>query len=313
MIINLVTGGTGFLGSHLIDHLIKKNQQVICIDNNSTGNIKNLKKWEDNERLKIIDHDIIDPIFIDVDRIWHFACPASPSTYKLDPINTAKTSFLGTLNMLELAEKLKVKIFHASTSEVYGNPKEHPQGESYWGFVNPIGERACYNESKRMAESLCLDFKRKFNTDVCIARIFNTYGPKMDPNDGRVISNFIVQALKSNPLTVYGSGKQTRSFCFVKDLISGIIKLMESNYYYPINLGNPQEIEINQLAKMIKDKINPELEILYEYLPLENDAPNRRMPDIKLAKEILNWEPNISIRDGLSRTIDWFKKNIDYE
>ena len=227
MIINLVTGGTGFLGSHLIDHLIKKNQQVICIDNNLTGNIKNLKKWENNDRLKIIDHDIIDPIFIDADRIWHFACPASPSTYKLDPINTAKTSFLGTLNMLELAEKLKIKIFHASTSEVYGNPKEHPQDESYWGFVNPIGERACYNESKRMAESLCLDFKRKFNTDVCIARIFNTYGPKMDPNDGRVISNFIIQALKSKPLTVYGSGKQTRSFCFVKDLISGICKLME--------------------------------------------------------------------------------------
>lgn len=313
MIINLVTGGTGFLGSHLIDHLIKKNQKVICLDNNISGNIENLKRWEGDKRLKIIEHDIVEPIFINADRIWHLACPASPTIYKLDPIKTAKTSFLGTLNMLELAEKLKIKIFHASTSEIYGNPREHPQEESYWGSVNPIGIRACYNESKRISETLCFDFKRKFNTDIRIARIFNTYGPKMDQNDGRVISNFIVQGLKSKPLTVYGNGNQTRSFCYVKDLILGINKLMESSYFAPINLGNPEEMTINQIAKMIKDMINPELEIIYEPLPQPNDDPERRMPDIKLAKKILNWQPSISINNGLYETIDWFRKNIDFK
>ncbi len=313
MTINLVTGGTGFLGSNLIEHLINKNQKVICLDNNITGNIKNLRKWKNDKRLEIIEHDIVDPIFINADRIWHLACPASPKIYKLNPIKTAKTSFLGTLNMLELAEKLKIKIFHASTSEIYGNPREHPQKESYWGYVNPIGIRACYNESKRISETLCFDFKRMFNTNIRIARIFNTYGPKMDQNDGRVISNFIVQALKSKPLKVYGNGNQTRSFCYVKDLIIGINKLMESNYYAPINFGNPEELTINQIAQMIRDMINPELEVLYEPLPLENDEPERRMPDIKLAKKILDWKPTISIKDGLSKTINWFRKNIDFE
>ena len=313
MTINLVTGGTGFLGSHLIDHLIKKNQKVICLDNNTSGNIENLKKWKRDKRLKIIEHDIVEPIFINADRIWHLACPASPTIYKLDPIKTAKTSFLGTLNMLELAEKLKIKIFHASTSEIYGNPREHPQEESYWGSVNPIGIRACYNESKRISETLCFDFKRKFNTEIRIARIFNTYGPKMDQNDGRVISNFIVQALKSKPLTVYGNGNQTRSFCYVKDLILGINELMESSYLGPINLGNPEEMTINQIATIIKDMINPELEIVYEPLPESNDDPERRMPDIELAKKILNWQPSVSINNGLVETIDWFRKNIDFE
>ena len=302
---NLVTGGAGFLGSHLIDKLMNSGQEVVCIDNFYTGRKSNLNKWLGNPKFEIIRHDITEPILVEVDRIWHLACPASPIQYQSNPIKTAKTSFLGTYNMLGLARRTRARIFLASTSEIYGDPEVHPQPESYRGNVNTIGTRSCYDEGKRIAETLCFDYQRMHSTEIRVGRIFNTFGPRMLKDDGRVISNFIVQALQGNPLTIYGDGNQTRSFCYVSDLIEGIYKFMNSDFSGPINLGNPEEFTIIELAKKIIEKINPSLEIEYKNLP--EDDPKRRRPDIRLAKEVIAWEPKISLSEGLDKTIEFFK------
>ena len=302
---NLVTGGAGFLGSHLIDKLIESGQEVVCIDNFYTGRKSNLNQWVGNPKFEIIRHDITEPILVEVDRIWHLACPASPIQYQSNPIKTAKTSFLGTYNMLGLARRTRARIFLASTSEIYGDPEVHPQPESYRGNVNTTGTRSCYDEGKRIAETLCFDYQRMHSTEIRVGRIFNTFGPRMLKDDGRVISNFIVQALKGNPLTIYGDGNQTRSFCYVADLIEGIYEFMNSEFSGPINLGNPDEFTIIDLAKKVIEKTNPSLEIEYKELP--EDDPKRRRPDIKLAKEIINWEPKITLSEGLDKTIEYFK------
>ena len=306
--INLVTGGTGFLGSHLIDKLMTNGEFVFCLDNNFTGRDKNIKKWLKNDNFELIRHDVVNPISLEVDKIWHLACPASPKFYQSDPIKTAKTSFLGTLNMLGLAKKNQAKILLASTSEVYGDPEISPQHESYKGAVNPIGIRACYDEGKRISETLCFDYLRTHNLDIKIIRIFNTYGPRMRAEDGRVISNFIVQALKNEELTIYGDGSQTRSFCYVDDLIDGMYKLMNSNQNGPINIGNPNEFTIKEVAEIIINKINPSLNISYKSLP--PDDPLIRKPDINLAYQKLKWKPEIELNNGLDRTISWFKDEI---
>tara|TARA_B100000579_G_scaffold431026_1_gene445419 strand:+ start:688 stop:1632 length:945 start_codon:yes stop_codon:yes gene_type:complete len=305
---NLVTGGAGFLGSHLVDNLLENGEEVVCLDNYSTGNKANIEKWIGHKRFEMIRHDITLPIQLEIDQIWHLACPASPVHYQSNPIKTAKTIFLGTFNMLGLARRLKAKILLASTSEVYGDSLVHPQSEDYWGNVNPIGIRSCYDEGKRLAEALCVDYERMHNVDIRIMRIFNTYGPRMLPNDGRVISNFVVQALQGEPLTVYGDGKQTRSFCFVDDLINGMMLLMNSSHTGPINIGNPDEFSILKIAEIIRSKINPKLEILHR--PLPSDDPSRRKPNILLAKKYLNWEPNISFNDGIDKTIDYFIRKL---
>ncbi len=305
---NLVTGGAGFLGSHLVDTLLDNGEEVICIDNYSTGNKANIEKWIGNKRFEVIRHDITLPIQLEIDNIWHLACPASPVHYQANPIKTAKTTFLGTFNMLGLARRVKAKLLLASTSEVYGDALVHPQSEDYWGNVNPIGIRSCYDEGKRLAEALCVDYERMHNVDIRIMRIFNTYGPRMLPNDGRVISNFIVQALKGESLTVYGEGKQTRSFCFVDDLIKGMISLMNFNYTGPVNIGNPDEYSILNIAEIIRAKINPSLEIIHQPLPL--DDPYQRKPNISLAKDYLNWEPHICFNDGIDKTIEYFIKKL---
>ena len=305
---NLVTGGAGFLGSHLVDTLLDNGEEVICIDNYSTGNKANIDKWIGNKRFEVIRHDITLPIQLEIDNIWHLACPASPVHYQANPIKTAKTTFLGTFNMLGLARRVKAKFLLASTSEVYGDALVHPQSEDYWGNVNPIGIRSCYDEGKRLAEALCVDYERMHNVDIRIMRIFNTYGPRMLPNDGRVISNFIVQALKGESLTVYGEGKQTRSFCFVDDLIKGMISLMNFNYTGPVNIGNPDEYSILNIAEIIRAKINPSLEIIHQPLPL--DDPYQRKPNISLAKDYLNWEPHICFNDGIDKTIEYFIKKL---
>ena len=306
--INLVTGGTGFLGSHLTNYLLDAGEQVISIDNNFTGSKNNIKNFLKNSNFEFIRHDVTQPIFLEVDKIWHLACPASPIHYQSNPIKTTKTSFLGTLNMLGIAKRVGARILLASTSEVYGDPKEHPQKESYNGSVNPIGIRSCYDEGKRVAETLCFDYKRIHEIDIRVMRIFNTYGPKMNLNDGRVVSNFIVQALKGKNLTIYGDGTQTRSFCYVDDLISGMVSLMNGNHSGPINIGNPNEYKIKELAELIIQKINPKLEI--SYLPLPQDDPLQRKPDISLARKELLWEPKINIKEGLEKTIPWFKEEI---
>ena len=302
---NLVTGGAGFLGSHLIDRLMKSGQEVVCIDNFFTGRKINLKQWNDNPNFEIIRHDITEPILLEVDRIWHLACPASPIQYQINPIKTTKTSFLGTYNMLGLARRTNARLFLASTSEIYGDPEVHPQPEEYRGNVNTIGTRSCYDEGKRIAETLCFDYQRMHKTEIRIARIFNTFGPRMLKDDGRVISNFIIQALNKENLTIYGDGTQTRSFCYVSDLIDGFYKLMNSDFSGPVNLGNPVELTIKEIAKMIIEKIDPSLNITFK--PLPEDDPRRRNPDISKAKRILNWEPNIELSLGLDRTIDYFK------
>ena len=305
---NLVTGGAGFLGSHLIDRLMESNQDVICLDNFYTGRKNNIKKWIGNNQFEFIRHDITEPITLEVDRIWHLACPASPVHYQNNPIKTAKTSFLGTYNMLGLAKRVNARLLLASTSEVYGDPKIHPQPENYKGSVNCNGIRACYDEGKRIAETLCCDYKREHNTSIRIARIFNTFGPRMLPSDGRVISNFIVQALRNNPITVYGEGLQTRSFCYVDDLVNGLQKLMNSDYSFPVNLGNIEEFKIIEIAELIRNKINPNIEIVYKALP--KDDPLQRKPILDLAKEKLKWEPLINFEKGLDNTIDYFKSII---
>ncbi len=308
---NLVTGGAGFLGSHLIDKLLSAGEEVVSLDNYFTGNKYNLEKWFNNNKLEIIRHDITQPILLEADRIWHLACPASPIHYQNNPIKTAKTSFLGTYNMLGLAKRLKARFLLASTSEIYGNPLVHPQSEDYYGNVNTIGPRSCYDEGKRIAETLCFDYKRMHNSDIRVVRIFNTYGPRMLPNDGRVVSNFIVSAILGHPLTIYGDGSQTRSFCYVDDLINGMILLMNSDYDMPVNLGNPDEFTVKDLAKILINKVNPNVKLIYKNLP--QDDPLRRKPDIKVAKNVLNWEPSISLSKGLDKTIKYFKNYLKNE
>ena len=309
MVKHIVTGGAGFLGSHLIDKLMSKGHEVICLDNFFTGNKENIVKWIDNPKFELIRHDITEPILLEADKIWHLACPASPVHYQYNPIKTSKTSFLGTLNMLGLAKRIKAKILFASTSEIYGNPQEHPQKESYHGFVNPIGIRSCYDEGKRIAETLCFDYQRMHGIDIRVIRIFNTYGPRMMENDGRVVSNFIVQALKNKNITVYGNGSQTRSFCYVDDLINGMIKVMEGNFSGPVNLGNENEITIKELALKIKDKINKHLKIIYKEIP--KDDPTRRKPSLELVKEKYNWYPEVEIDQGLEKTIQFFSSKLN--
>ena len=305
---NLITGGSGFLGSHLAKKLLERGEEVICLDNFFTGTKKNIKELFNYQNFEFIRHDVTEPIKLEVDNIWHLACPASPIHYQYNPIKTTKTSFIGTYNMLGLAKRVGAKILLASTSEIYGDPKEHPQKESYRGSVNTTGIRSCYDEGKRVAETLCADYQRVHGVEVRIMRIFNTYGPNMRFDDGRVISNFIVQALKDQKITLYGDGTQTRSFCYVDDLINGMILLMNSNYHHPMNIGNPNEFSIKELANLIRTLINPNLE--FEYKKLPNDDPKQRQPSIQLAKELLNWEPEIELKDGLLKTIDWFKKNL---
>jgi len=305
---NLITGGAGFLGSHLAKQLLKEGEEVICLDNLFTGCKSNIQDLFEYREFEFIRHDVTEPITLEIDNIWHLACPASPIHYQFNPIKTTKTSFMGTYNMLGLAKRVGAKFLLASTSEVYGDPKEHPQTESYKGSVNTTGIRSCYDEGKRIAETLCSDYQRIHGVEVRIMRIFNTYGPNMRFDDGRVVSNFIVQALKNEKITLYGDGNQTRSFCYVDDLINGMILLMESNYQNPINIGNPNEFSIKQLADLVRTIINPNLKFDYEELP--SDDPKQRKPCIKLAKDLLNWEPKIELKDGLIKTIDWFKNNL---
>ena len=302
---NLITGGAGFLGSHLCDRLMEAGEEVICLDNYFTGRKNNIEQWIGNPRFELIRHDVTEPIQLEVDRIWHLACPASPVHYQFNPIKTAKTSFLGTYNMLGLARRVGARLLLASTSEVYGDPEVHPQPESYRGCVNTIGIRSCYDEGKRIAETLCFDYQRMHNTEIRVMRIFNTYGPRMLPDDGRVVSNFIVQSLKGEPLTLYGGGRQTRSFCYVDDLIEGMIRLMNGDESGPINIGNPNEFTIRQLAEKIRLLVKPDLEFIE--LPLPEDDPLQRQPVISLAKEKLNWTPRIELEEGLTKTINWFK------
>ena len=305
---NLITGGSGFLGSHLSKKLLEKGEEVICLDNFFTGNKKNIQELIKYKNFELIRHDVTEPIKLEVDKIWHLACPASPIHYQMNPIKTTKTSFMGTYNMLGLAKRVGAKFLLASTSEIYGDPEEHPQKESYKGSVNTTGIRSCYDEGKRVAETLCADYQRIHGVDVRIMRIFNTYGPNMSSDDGRVISNFIVQALREEKITIYGDGNQTRSFCYVEDLINGMILLMDSNYQNPINIGNPNEFSIKEIANLVRDLINPNLELVYKKLP--KDDPKQRRPSIQLAKELLNWEPKIELKEGLIKTIKWFKNNL---
>ncbi len=305
---NLVTGGAGFLGSHLIDQLISQGEDVICLDNFHTGSKKNITHLMNNPKFELIRHDITEPISLEVDRIWHLACPASPIHYQSNPIKTAKTNFLGTYNMLGLSKRNNARILFTSTSEVYGDPEVHPQAETYKGNVNNIGIRSCYDEGKRIAETLCFDYKREHNLDIRVIRIFNTYGPRMQPQDGRVISNFIMQGLNDQPLTIYGEGNQTRSFCYVSDLINGITKCMNGNYSGPINLGNPEEYTILEVANMIKKELSIDKEFIFKDLP--QDDPSKRRPIIKIASEKIGWQPKVSLQEGLKPTIEYFKKFI---
>ncbi|MBL94068.1 MAG: UDP-glucose 4-epimerase [Alphaproteobacteria bacterium MarineAlpha3_Bin5] len=303
----LVTGGAGFLGSHLCDRLITNGHEVICVDNFFTGEKNNIAHLLDFNNFDLLRHDITFPLYLEVDEIYNLACPASPVHYQTDPVQTTKTIVHGAINMLGLARRTKAKILQASTSEVYGDPEVHPQTENYRGYVNPIGPRACYDEGKRCAETLFFDYYRQYKMDIRVCRIFNTYGPKMLPNDGRVVSNFIVQALKNEPITIYGEGTQTRSFCFVDDLIEGAIKLMElpQTLQTPLNLGNPIEVSIRQLAELVIEITGSSSKLVKKPLPV--DDPLQRCPDISRAKKILNWEPKIALKDGLYKTINYFK------
>jgi UDP-glucuronate decarboxylase len=306
----LVTGGAGFLGSHMCDSLLDKGNEVICLDNFYTGFKKNVEHLRDKEGFELIRHDVTEPIQLEVDAIMNLACPASPIQYQRYPVQTIKTSILGAINMLELATRLDIPILQASTSEVYGDPSTSPQNESYWGNVNPIGIRACYDEGKRAAETLFFDFHRQYEIPIKVARIFNTYGPRMDLLDGRVVSNFIVQALKNEPITIYGDGTQTRSFCYVSDLVEGLQKLLESDLSVtgPINIGNPREFTMLELASKIIEMTNSSSKL--NYLPLPSDDPKQRKPDISLAKSSLLWEPRINLEDGLAKTIEDFSTRL---
>tara|TARA_B110000467_G_scaffold125117_1_gene117457 strand:- start:2808 stop:3749 length:942 start_codon:yes stop_codon:yes gene_type:complete len=306
----LVTGGAGFLGSHLCKRLLNKNYQVIAVDNLHTGSLQNIESLLESKDFEFIEHDITIPLQIKVDEIYNLACPASPLHYQTDPVKTIKTNVHGVINMLELAKKIGAKILQSSTSEVYGDPLVHPQIEEYWGNVNPIGLRSCYDEGKRCAETLFFDYHRQYNIGIKVARIFNTFGPNMALNDGRVVSNFIIQGLDNNPLTIYGKGEQTRSFCYVDDLIKGLISLMNSDDSFtgPVNIGNPNEIQIKTLAEKIIKMTNSSSIIEYKHLP--QDDPVKRKPDISLAKEVLDWSPIISLDEGIRNTISYFKKSL---
>jgi UDP-glucuronate decarboxylase len=306
----LVTGGAGFLGSHLIDRLLARGDEVICVDNLFTGTKRNIDHLHGHPQFEFLRHDVTFSLYMEVDQIYNLACPASPIHYQHDPVQTTKTSVHGAINMLGLAKRLRCRIFQASTSEVYGDPSVHPQTEGYWGNVNPIGPRSCYDEGKRCAETLFFDYHRQHGTDIKVARIFNTYGPRMHPNDGRVVSNFIVQALKSETITIYGEGQQTRSFCYVDDLIEGFLRLMdtEKGFTGPVNLGNPGEFTIRQLAEQIIDLTGSASTLSFKPLPV--DDPLQRQPDITLARNALGWEPQVQLREGLTKTISYFDQML---
>lgn len=303
----LVTGGAGFLGSHICEKLIDQGCDVLCADNFYTGTKDNISHLLNNPHFELVRHDITFPLYLEVDQIFNMACPASPIHYQFDPVQTTKTSVHGSINMLGLAKRVKARIFQASTSEVYGDPSVHPQDESYWGNVNPIGPRSCYDEGKRCAETLFFDYYRQYGVDIKVARIFNTYGPRMHPNDGRVVSNFIVQALKEEPISIYGDGKQTRSFCYVDDLVDGILKFMETTKGVtgPMNLGNPTEIPVSRLAELVVELTGSKSKI--EFHPRPQDDPKQRCPDIGFAKSCLSWEPKVPVEEGLKETIRYFK------
>lgn len=309
----LVTGGAGFLGSHLIDRLLERGDEVVCVDNLFTGSKRNIEHLHNHARFEFLRHDVTFPLYIEVDQIYNLACPASPVHYQHDPVQTTKTSVHGAINMLGLAKRLRARIFQASTSEVYGDPTVHPQPETYWGNVNPIGPRSCYDEGKRCAETLFFDYHRQHGLDIRVARIFNTYGPRMHPNDGRVVSNFIVQALNNEDITLYGDGEQTRSFCFVDDLIEGFLRFMDipagkdgnPGFPGPVNLGNPREFTIRQLAELVIELTGSGSKLVFH--PLPADDPKQRQPDITLAKKLLDWEPSVSLEVGLKKTIAYFE------
>jgi UDP-glucuronate decarboxylase len=306
----LVTGGAGFIGSHLCEKLLEAGNDVICLDNFFTGTKENIRHLLQNPHFELIRHDIVHPIFLEVDEIYNLACPASPIHYQYNPVKTIKTNVIGSVHMLGLAKRVKARILQASTSEVYGNPEVHPQDETYWGNVNPIGLRSCYDEGKRCAETLFFDYHRQNKLKIKVVRIFNTYGPRMHPNDGRVVSNFIVQALKGKDITIYGDGSQTRSFCYVDDMVKGIIAMMNTtnDFIGPVNLGNPVEFTIMELARKIIDMVNPNSNIVYNSLP--QDDPVRRKPDISIARQKLDWNPSTSLEEGLKKTIDYFASII---
>ena len=307
----LVTGGAGFIGSHLCEKLLEVGNDVICLDNFFTGTKENIRHLLQNPHFELIRHDIVHPIFLEVDEIYNLACPASPIHYQYNPVKTIKTNVIGSVHMLGLAKRVKAKILQASTSEVYGNPEVHPQDETYWGNVNPIGLRSCYDEGKRCAETLFFDYHRQNKLKIKVVRIFNTYGPRMHPNDGRVVSNFIVQALKGQDITIYGDGSQTRSFCYVDDMVKGIFAMMNTteDFIGPVNLGNPVEFTIMELARKIIDMVNPNSKIVYNSLP--QDDPIRRKPDISIAREKLDWKPSTSLEEGLKKTITYFDSIIE--
>ena len=305
----LVTGGAGFIGSFLCERLLGEGHEVICVDNFFTGNKKNIRRMMDNYRFELIRHDIIHPVFLEVDQVYHLACPASPVHYQYNPVKTVKTSVMGTINMLGLSKRVKARFLLASTSEVYGDPQVHPQTEAYWGHVNPIGIRSCYDEGKRVAETLTMDYHRQNKVDIKIVRIFNTYGPRMALNDGRVVSNFIVQALKNEDITIYGNGEQTRSFCYVDGLVDGIVRMMGSeNFTGPVNLGNPDEFTILELARNVIELTGSSSQI--RHLPLPQDDPTQRQPDISLARKALDWNPTVNLREGLITTIEYFDRRL---
>ena len=306
----LITGGAGFIGSHLCERLLNDGNDVLCLDNYFTGTKSNIAHLLDNHQFELMRHDVTFPLYVEVDQIYNMACPASPIHYQYDPVQTTKTSVHGAINMLGLAKRVNARIFQASTSEVYGDPTQHPQTESYWGNVNTIGPRSCYDEGKRCAETLFFDYFRQHNLDIKVGRIFNTYGPRMRPDDGRVISNFIVQALTEKDITVYGKGDQTRSFCYVDDLVEGILRLMktEKGVTGPMNLGNPIEYTILEIAEIIIDQIGSKSKIIFE--PLPEDDPKQRQPDISFAKSELNWEANTQLKEGLKKTIQYFDQTL---
>jgi UDP-glucuronate decarboxylase len=308
----VVTGGAGFIGSHLVEYLLRQDHEVICVDNYFTGSKANLDHLRHHPRLELVRHDVVNPIMLEIDQIYHLACPASPVHYQYNPVKTIKTNVLGTLNMLGLAKRVKARILLASTSEIYGDPQEHPQTEAYWGNVNPIGVRSCYDEGKRVAETLMMDYHRQNRVDIRIARIFNTFGPRMAINDGRVVSNFIVQALTGRDITIYGEGHQTRSFCYVSDLVDGLVRLMNCpDLSEPVNLGNPEEYTIMEVARKVLALIDTPGTVAYR--PLPADDPGRRRPDITRARERLGWQPTVPLEAGLKETIPYFARKLEEE
>jgi len=305
----LVTGGAGFVGSHLVDKLMQEGHEVLVVDNFFTGQKKNIEHWHHHPNFSLFIHDVTEPIMLEVDQIYHLACPASPPHYQYNPVKTIKTSTMGTINMLGLAKRIKARMLLTSTSEIYGDPKVHPQPESYWGNVNTIGPRSCYDEGKRVAETMMYSYKKQNNVDVRVARIFNTFGPRMHPNDGRVVSNFIIQALQNKPLTIYGDGSNTRSFQYVSDLVDGLHALMNGGYDGPVNLGNPDEFTVKEFAEFVRTSTNSKSDI--QFLEKSEDDPTQRKPDISLAKKVIGWEPKVKVKDGLQITTDYFQRVLD--